>query len=268
MKWISFILMITLLYGCDFAAKKAGKEFAKENAKSVIEKSMIKKAGKEVIEDGVENSLERLSKGRNALNVIVRGENITPEIHNLGRNAVKYSEGFNKFLLKTRRVAMRPYDQFPTMQQLISYNRSKLIIREQADANILKKNMFLAMDLKSAQISTAFGGNQAHHIIEGTDPAAEASRNILKKFGININAPENGILLPSDENSIYKGSQHLTSHTKEYSDYVLGKIKGVSSKDELIAKLQEVKHELYEGKLNIQGTNQIVNKNKLELLRK
>ena len=83
----------------------------------------------------------------------------------------------------------------------------------------------------------------------------------MKKFGININAPENGILLPDSKSSIYKGCRHQTSHTEDYSKYVYEKIKDSKTKDDLIASLMEIKHELYSGKLNLQGPAQQINKN-------
>ena len=58
-----------------------------------------------------------------------------------------------------RRAAICPYDQFPTLQQLAVYDKSKLKLIDEPNAAILKQNMFVAMDKKSAGISTAFGGN-------------------------------------------------------------------------------------------------------------
>lgn len=217
----------------------------------------MKKASKEIIE----NTIESLPKGKKTLNVIGDGGSFKPEINNLGTHSISYGSEFNKALLQARRAAISPYHQFPTLQQLQNYDITKIIVNNKPDAAILKRNMFTAMNPESAKISTAFGGNQAHHIIEGTDKAATESRKILAKYKIDINASENGILLPSDAESIYKGSRHLTNHTEEYSTYVYSKIKNASSKEELVSKLQEIKHELYSGKLNLQGVNQQINKN-------
>lgn len=93
-------------------------------------------------------------------------------------------------------------------------------------------------------------------------PSALKSRELLKKFNVNINAPENGILLPENmETSIYKGTVHKTHHTKGYSSYVYEKIKDAKSREELIIKLQDIKSDLYSGKLNLQGVNQELSKN-------
>ena len=94
-----------------------------------------------------------------------------------------YSQFFlKKLLLKGRRAAICPYDQFPTLQQLAVYDKSKLKLIDEPNAAILKQNMFVAMDKKSAGISTAFGGNAAHHVVEGSDPSALKSRELLKKL--------------------------------------------------------------------------------------
>lgn len=44
---------------------------------------------------------------------------------------------------------------------------------------------------------------QPHHVVEGSDPSALKSRELLKKFNVNINAPENGILLPENMKQVY-----------------------------------------------------------------
>ena len=179
----------------------------------------------------------------------------------MNANAVNYPDAINKQLLKIRRKAISPYDQFPTMAQLKAYDIKKMYISDEPSADLLRRNLYIAMNSQSVDICKGFGGTAAHHVIEGTDKYAAKSRAILRKFNININAPENGILLPDGENSIYKGCMHRTSHTPEYSEYVYDKIKDAKSRDELIAFLLEIKHELYQGKLNLQGPAQGINKN-------
>ena len=207
------------------------------------------------LKGGIKESLAELPKGRKALQTIQHLDgSYTPELNNLGRNASAFGEDFNKLLLKERRAAICPYDQFPTLQQLAVYDKSKLKLIDEPNAAILKQ--------KSAGISTAFGGNAAHHVVEGSDPSALKSRELLKKFNVNINAPENGILLPENmETSIYKGTVHKTHHTKGYSSYVYEKIKDAKSREELIIKLQDIKSDLYSGKLYLEGVNQELSKN-------
>ncbi len=227
-----------------------------------ITKVVTKKTAKVATKKAAELSVKDLPKGRKTLEVIRQKDgSYLPAINNLNKHSSNYAKIVNETLLKRRRAAISPYDQFATMSQLKTYDRKKLIITDKPSAAVLRKNMELAMDQKSVNISRAFGGTAAHHVIEGSDKAALKSRDILKKFDIDINAAENGIFLPDGPNSIYKGSRHITSHTEAYSNYVYNKIKDSKSKSDLISSLMEIKHELYSGKLNLQGPAQIVNKN-------
>lgn len=249
------------LQGCKQATKASLKKGAKETVQEVIEKS-AKKTSKTTILTSKKITKETLPAKRKALAVVKdKTGRIVPEINNLNANAVNYPDAINKQLLKIRRKAISPYDQFPTMAQLKSYDIKKLYISDEPSADLLRRNLYIAMNSQSVDICKGFGGTAAHHVIEGTDKYAAKSRAILRKFNININAPENGILLPDGENSIYKGCMHRTSHTPEYSEYVYDKIKDAKSRDELIAFLLEIKHELYQGKLNLQGPAQGINKN-------
>lgn len=255
------LILPFFLVGCKEAANSGAKRVSKAIVKNVT-KASSKKGAKFAAKQTAKLTVKDLPKGRKALDV-TRDKNgrIVPVINNLNEHSILYSKAVNEALLKTRRAAISPYDQFPTMSQLKSYNPKKLIIKEIPNADVLRKNMLSVMDSKSVNINKGFGGAAAHHVIEGSDKAAMGSRVILNKFGININAPENGIFLPDGKNSIYKGSRHITSHTEAYSKYVYSKIKDSKSKADLIASLMEIKHELYTGKLNLQGPAQVVNKN-------
>jgi hypothetical protein len=257
------IILLTLLFeSCNQAAKSTIKKGIKETTSEVAKES-VEKGTKIAIKRTAHLTMESLPQGRKALAVVKNEEGrLVPAIDNLNAKAINFPTEINKALLKIRRMAISPYDQFPTLAQLKNYDFKKLILIDTPNADILRKNMYLTMDKNSVQICQGFGGTAAHHVIEGSDKAAVRSRIILKKFGININAPENGILLPDGKNSIYKGSMHRTSHTPEYSEYVYNKVKDVKSKDELIATLTEIKHELYSGKLNLQGPMQGINKNR------
>jgi hypothetical protein len=250
-----------LLTGCKQVAKSSIKKGAKETAKEVIEVSG-EKTSKASARTSMKLTAEMLPKDRKALAVVKDEQGrIVPAINNLNTNAVNYTDAINKQLLRTRRMAISPYDQFPTMAQLKNYDANKLFLSDKPSADLLRRNLYLVMNPQSVDICKGFGGTAAHHVIEGTDKYAAKSRAILKKFNININAPENGILLPDGENSIYKGCMHRTRHTPEYSEYVYNKVKDAQTRDELIALLSEIKHELYNGKLSLQGPAQGINKN-------
>ena len=258
------ILIITCLFAsCKQVAKSSVKKGVKEGTTELVQET-VEKGAKMAIRSTTQLTMETLPKGRKAL-AVVRSEDgvLVPAINNLNANAVKYSSDINKELLKIRRMAISPYDQYPTLTQLKNSDVKKLKRSDVASRTDLRHNLLLTMDPQSAKICEAFGGNAAHHVIEGSDKAAVQSRAILKKYGIKINDPENGILLPDGNSSIYKGSVHRTSHTPEYSEYVYNRIKDSKSKDELVATLTEIKHELFSGKLNLQGPKQAINKNRL-----
>lgn len=249
----------------------------------VIEKMSIKETGKEVDNKalkGVQANKEVVNKSelfksplkevrdvapkrKSSLRVEDDGTGrLVPSINNLNENSINFTDKQNSELFQERREAICPYHQFPTEEQLKNLDRKLLIKSDIADGAILRKNLYTPMGNSAVSVSEGFGGNAAHHIVEGNDVSATKSREILSKLEVGINDPENGILLPENpDTSIYKGVVHKTSHTKEYSDYVYNKIKDCSTREELVSKLNEIKYELYKGKLNLQGPNQEINKN-------
>lgn len=266
MKIFTYLFFVILSTSCDIVVKKGVKIIEKETGKELFEETFEKSTthlSKTMTKKILKESMNDVPRLRMSLRVVHNSDgSCTPEINNLGKQSGFFDDAFNNLLLKERRKAIAPYDQFPTIYQLTSYDKKKLKLTETPNAAILKQNMFIAMDKKSCDISNAFGGNAAHHVIEGSDISAQKSRELLKRFNININSPENGILLPENtESSIYKGAIHKTQHTKEYSEYIYNQIKDVSTRDEMITKLIDLKHDLYSGKLNLQGPNQEINKN-------
>lgn len=265
-KGFTYLLLLLLSTSCDVAIKKGVKIIKKETSKELFEEAFEKNTthlSKALTKKIIKERITEVPRGKMSLRVLQNSDgSCTPELNNLGKQSGLFDDAFNSLLLKERRKAISPYNQFPTISQLASYDKKKLKLTEIPNAAILKQNMFIAMDKKSCDISRAFGGNAAHHVIEGSDISAQKSRELLKRFNININSPENGILLPENtESSIYKGAIHKTHHTKAYSDYVYNQIKNVKTRDEIIAKLIDIKHDLYSGKLNLQGPNQEINKN-------
>lgn len=181
--------------------------------------------------------------------------------NSLKDNGDKMAKEYNQMLLREQRKAISPYHQFLTTDQALNYDASSLILGKEASGKILRENLYRTMDKTAHKISWAFGGNAAHHIVEGKDASAIASRKLLKKFKIDINSPENGILLPTDMNSIYKGAVHKTSHSKAYSQYVHSKLSKAKNRKECIQILTDIKHELFNGKLTLEGPLQSINKN-------
>lgn len=212
-------------------------------------------------QEDTEREAEDVPIGARALTVVERDGRLEPEINNLNEHAHKYSQEFNQALHIERRKAVTPSHQFATAYQH-EHTQARQIIGEKPNGSILRKNMLAVMDPKLARIIEAFGGVAAHHVVEGTDPDAEESRKILEKFGIDINDAANGIFLPDGSSgSIFKGAAHMTSHTKEYSEYVHNELKDCKSREEVIAKLISIKHAIYDGKVNLQGVRQVYNRN-------
>lgn len=229
---------------CPQVARSIGKAVLKNSVKN-SEKRTIK-----VISKGV---LKEIPVGKESLKVVVHADgSCTPAIHNLGKNAAKYSDEFNRLLLKERRSAVTHAHQYISPERLRE-TKAVANLTEASSRRKLRENIYARMEKEYSNVSKAFGGTEAHHVIEGNAKAAEESRKILKKFGIGINDAENGVLLRSDENSIYPGALHNTSHSTKYSEYVYSKIKNVKSRDELVIRLAEIKKSLVEGKLDLSG---------------
>ena len=204
---------------------------------------------------------DKVITGARALAVVERNGRLEPAINNLKEYGDAYPQEFNEELHAERRKAVTPSHQFPTAYQL-EHTQAKQIIGREPSGITLRSNLLAVMDPKLARIIEAFGGAVAHHVVEGRDPAAERSRKILEKFGIDINDAANGIFLPDgSEESIFKGPAHKTSHTKEYSEYVYNELMDCKSREEVIAKLTSIKHAIYDGKVNLQGEQQVYNKN-------
>ena len=207
-------------------------------------------------------TLTDLPRGKRALDVVECEGRLVPEINNLNGHESLYPDDVNKALYTERRKAVTPSHQFPTLAQLENKASDNQVLGASASGAILRENLFTVMDPQMRKYIEAFGGVAAHHVVEGNDPAAIASRRILEQFGIDINDAANGIFLPSDSNrSIFKGAVHKTHHTEEYSEYVYRELKDCKSREEVIKKLTEIKHHLYDGKLSLQGDNQEYNKN-------
>lgn len=275
---ILFLLPIIVAVNLTSCLKSIFKEATSESIEIGAEKSMLKLT-KEVSSEVTEKALlKAVSKGAVAeLSVPVGKKTLEviesktfkgkfyPAINNLGILSEQFPKEFNSKILIERRKAISPYMQFLTSDNITKINPEKLALGYPSNAKYLKHNMLISMDPPIAKINNAFGGADAHHIIEGTDPAAALSRDILNKFNIDINHPINGILLPKDRNSIYKGTLHKTSHTKEYSEYVYQKIKKSKSKDELIKSLTDIKYDLYNGKIKLEGALHTINKNDINI---
>jgi len=79
----------------------------------------------------------------------------------------------------------------------------------------------LRAELKNAGIQPPPYGNAAHHIVAADEPAAEAARRILSRYGIDYNSASNGVFLPYSKNSyVTTETLHVGSHKKTYYEHV------------------------------------------------
>ena len=89
--------------------------------------------------------------------------------------------------------------------------------------------------------------NAAHHIVAAGAAAAKATREIIEKYGVDVNDAINGVFLPIGEN-ISKAANHLTLHTQKYYDTVNEIINQVQNKEELVKVLKGIAEALQQGK--------------------
>lgn len=145
----------------------------------------------------------QLPKGKTALRVKWNGSKYEP-CQPINSN----NPDFNRLILTERRKAISPYNQFATREQLKNYEPSIMEFGKEGSGSVLKRNMLKAMGHDNERIANGFGGMEAHHVVPKDMKEAKIARGILDKYKIDINSPENGIFLPSDANSIYKGTIH------------------------------------------------------------
>lgn len=141
-----------------------------------------------------------------------------------------------------------PSNQFISAKQYSRVNQGKitnLTLGQAKDAKILRDNMLAVMGPHKTKY-IKLKNNAAHHLV-GIDKELAPSYKKLKKYGIDINDPMNGIFLPTSETSVLKGTKHSGGHTRDYYNYVNSKFATANSKEDCYRVLDELKHELFEG---------------------
>jgi RHS repeat-associated protein len=119
---------------------------------------------------------------------------------------------------------------------------AKLKLGFDADSTVLREN------LKMIGVH-APPGTAAHHIVEGGDAAAEAARNILRRYDIDINSPMNGVFLPTRSAAgDVIGAPHIGRHANSYSRVVSDRLHAAApnGKEAVLQALAELKGELLE----------------------
>ena len=124
-----------------------------------------------------------------------------------------------------------------------------LRLGEKADSRILRQNLETT-GVKSSP------GNQAHHIIGEAYPEGVEARRILAKYGIDVNAPENGVFLPSRGGSMAdKTAVHSGKHAREYEIDTLRRLKDAQTRDDAVAILSNIRNELLRGTIKLNEAN-------------
>ena len=88
--------------------------------------------------------------------------------------------------------------------------------------------------------------NAAHHIVAGSSTKAQEARAILRKYGIDINASENGVFLPT-EHGVSEAAYHPSLHTDAYYKKVNSLISKASNRSEAIKILDAIRNCLLNG---------------------
>lgn len=127
-------------------------------------------------------------------------------------------------------------------------NNEPLLEGYEKDANVLRRNMELVMGGDASEIDRS--NSRAHHIVGDNEYSSE-SEAILDKYGIDINAPENGIFLPQNESSDLHGTIHDGKHTKAYNDEVTQRLRAATCKEDVLEILDSIKEDLYNGDMEL-----------------
>ncbi|MDR0594727.1 MAG: AHH domain-containing protein [Bifidobacteriaceae bacterium] len=93
-------------------------------------------------------------------------------------------------------------------------------------------------------------GAAAHHIVAGRHPNAQEGRDVLDRFGIDINDAGNGVFLPRFKSSPNPtgAAVHSTLHTNRYFDAVDSLISKAGSRQEALSALGQIRAGLLAGR--------------------
>jgi hypothetical protein len=106
----------------------------------------------------------------------------------------------------------------------------------------------LAANMEAAGIPRP-PGTAAHHIVAGSAKNAARAREVLRRFGIDINDAANGVFLPAHRNTpgAPPGTTHSTLHTKAYYDAVTRALDAARTRQEALMALDNIRRRLLSG---------------------
>lgn len=256
------IFIAIILFSTFFSCKKAVKEvvetstekvtkvFMKEAAEEAAEKSAkeaTEKVTKEVVEGTFQKGTKELTQEGLEKATKEAAEKISKETSEKGlMGSAKLA--LNRALISNRNQFVKSDNYLKWLKE----NPDALLFGKEKSGTILRENMkkIMGKDFDKFASKTGF---EAHHLI-GVDSrfqSSNISQGILQKFGIDINDPMNGILLPSNSNSLLKGTIHKGGHTKAYHDEVARRLQNATSKEQCLQILDGIKEDLYKGKLSL-----------------
>lgn len=236
-------LLLLIFSGCSQIGKKIGAQVSKEVVEDVA-KNESKSVAKNILKNGEKEAAEQVTK-----------EGIKSVSKTELKNAILgRTKDVGKYVEKTfTRILVKSKNQYVTAKDYVKWlsEPSHTIIKGEAKSGkVLRQNMFRVMTKKEKKyaLNTLKNGNQAHHIIGEATPKAASQ---LKKYGIDINDPMNGIFLPSSSRSGLRGTVHRGGHTQDYYNYVEQLFSNCKSKDECYEVLDKIKGDLYNGKIRL-----------------
>ena len=244
------IILFSTFFSCkqavkevvETSAEKVTKVFIKEAAEEAAEKS-AKEATEKVTKEVVEGTLQKGTKELTQEGL----EKATKEASEKGLMA-SAKLALNRTLIANRNQFVKSDNYLKWMKE----NPDALLFGKEKSGTILRENMkkIMGKDFDKFAGKTSF---EAHHLI-GVDSrfqSSNISQGILQKFGIDINDPMNGILLPNNSNSLLKGTIHRGGHTGAYHDEVARRLQNATSKEQCLQILDGIKEDLYKGKLSL-----------------
>ena len=252
------IILFSTFFSCkqavkevvETSAEKVTKVFIKEAAEEAAEKSAkeaTEKVTKEVVEGTLQKGTKELTQEGLEKATKEAAEKISKEASEKGLMA-SAKLALNRTLIANRNQFVKSDNYLKWMKE----NPDALLFGKEKSGTILRENMkkIMGKDFDKFAGKTSF---EAHHLI-GVDSrfqSSNISQGILQKFGIDINDPMNGILLPNNSNSLLKGTIHRGGHTGAYHDEVARRLQNATSKEQCLQILDGIKEDLYKGKLSL-----------------
>ncbi|MDX2218805.1 MAG: transglutaminase domain-containing protein [Burkholderiales bacterium] len=136
-----------------------------------------------------------------------------------------------------KRVAEIGKNQLRIFYGLFKGNSIKLTLGAAPNSTVLRNNL-------TAVGVHAPSGSQAHHIVGGATDVGKATQERLKKLGVDLNSPMNGVFLPGCGKSNALGTIHCGKHTGDYERYVERLLSKATTKEQAINILNDIRSDL------------------------